>query len=115
MFMFCRELCFNKIPVINLAGKSDQQLIWEAIGYSEWKANLTLIKCASGNNSCSHTYREREYTAPSKHLKLEMLKKKKQNMLFLKNEKVFKQLWMNTFDKINLLKRQLKPQLALAH
>lgn len=35
-------------------------------------------------------------------------------MLFLKNEKVFKQLWMNTFDKVNLLKRQLKPQLALA-
>lgn len=84
MFMFCRGLCFNKIPVINLAGKSDQQLIRAATGYSEWKANLTLIKRASGNNSCSHTYIEGEYIAPSKHLKLEMFFKKNHNHAILK-------------------------------
>lgn len=91
MFMFCRGLCFNKIPVINLAGKSDQQLIRAATGYSEWKANLTLIKRASGNNSCSHTYIEGECSIKAFKIR-NVFKKKIITMLFLKNEKVFKQL-----------------------
>lgn len=98
MFMFCRELCFNKIPVINLAGKSDQQLIWEAIGYSEWKANLTLIKCASGNNSCSHTYRERIYCS-IKAFKIRNVKKKTKHAILKEWESiqtiVNEHIWQN--------------------
>lgn len=111
--MFCRGSFFNKIPVIKLAVKYDQKLIWVAIGYPEWKTNLILNKHASGNNSCNHTHIDEKYiylSTPSKRLKLETFEKNIHEQAILEEQESIQIIVNIVFDKINLLRDNLNPK-----